>query len=299
MQPLINYAIRAVFELNDPVDGAVKEVQDTRNISLIPVIGPSPPLATEDFPGEFVLKSTKLLAKIPYANPFGAMTISMNEPSALVFNSDSQNATTLGFLKLTLKPSNSVGSSAAPRVLKCTIWSQIHVKTFFSTMPLCGMPNYSMLERKSGLRIESRYIDLQTRKISARSWIPEEQSLPGATPEAGDSLWTTTLVLPICGSSRLLPTFCSTLAALRYALKVRVNIRGFHHFPLGLEIPLQVLYSNDVRNAQASSIVDNNHGGQNVQDAAGSQVSSIFDIFLVRFSFSHCILFLLSSSIAF
>jgi hypothetical protein len=272
MQPLINYAVRAVLELSDPVAGPARELQDIRNIMLIPFIGPSPPLAIEDFPGEYVLESTKLLTKIPSMNSFGEMSISMNEPSALVFTGDSQNATTLGYLKLILKPTNGVGNSIVPRALKCTIWSQIHVKTFFSTIPLYGMPNYSMLERKSGLRIESRYINLQTRKISAHSWIPEEQSPPGATREPRDALWATTLVLPVCGSSRLLPTFCSTLAALRYALRVRVNIGGFHHLPLALEIPLQVLYCNGMRNAQ---------------DATGSQVPGIFDIFLVRFSFSY------------
>jgi hypothetical protein len=280
MQPLISYAIRAVLELRGPVAGLLRELQDTRNILLIPFTGPSPPLAIDDFPGEYVVESKTLLTKIPYRNSFGEMSISMNEPSALVFTGGTPNATTLGYMNLILKPVNGVGSSNAPEPLKCTIYSQIHVKIFYSTMPLRGMPTYSMLKGKSGLRVQSRYINLQTRKIRAHSWRPDERPKPGGNREIKDS-WTTILVLPICGSSRLLPTFCSTLAALRYALRVRVNIGGFHHSPIALEIPLQVLSCSDVRNVRGNSISENNFDDRNVQDAVGLQGSGNFDTFQV------------------
>ncbi len=279
MQPLINYAIRAVLEIHDPVAGSLREVQDTRNILLVPFIAPSPPLATEDFPGEYILESTKLLTKIPYRNPFGEISISMNEPSALVFTGDSPNATTLGNMKLILKPANRAEKSTVPGPLpgplKCTIHSQIHVIRFYSTMPFYEVPTYSMLKRKNGLRVESQYIDLQTRKMSAYLWRLEEQPRTGGNQELRDWLWTTTLALPVCGPSRLLPTFCSTLAALRYALSVRVNIKGFYHSPIVLEIPMQVLCCRGVRN---------------VQEAVSPQLTADFDPFQVSLQMS-CSLF--------
>jgi hypothetical protein len=67
--------------------------------------------------------------------------------------------------------------------------------------------------------------------------------------------WATTLKMPICSPKRLLPTFCSALAALRYTLRVRLHVRGMYHSPFTLDVPLQVLSCREGENAGDESIV--------------------------------------------
>jgi hypothetical protein len=99
-QPLINYAIRAVVKFPHLAGGTPAEVQKTRGIRLIPVTEIWPPLATEDFPGEYTV-STKSLTRIPFRRLFGEMSVSMDEPSVLRLIDGSPSASTLGCLRLT------------------------------------------------------------------------------------------------------------------------------------------------------------------------------------------------------
>jgi hypothetical protein len=274
MQPLISYALRAVAEFRGRVTEPSLEVQDTREIKLIPFTEIGPPLATEDFPGEYTSTSTKSLAKTPFGGLFGEMSISMNEPSPLRFTDVSPSADTLGYLRIVLRRVDATASNSEPRRLTCTIRSGIHVKMLSSTMPLRGMPSYSMLKTEKQLRLRASCIDLQTRKIDAHSWDREGAHQPGGDREPRASIWATTLILPIC-SRRLPPTFCSTLAALRYALRVRLDIRGMYHSPFALEVPLQVLYCMEEGNAR-DLMVDDHYIQQNVHDTSG--VSGILQV---------------------
>jgi hypothetical protein len=270
MQPLISYAICAVAEFRGRVTDPSLEVQDIREIKLIPFTEIGPPLAIEDFPGEYTSISTKSLAKTPFGGLFGEMSISMNEPSALRFTEVSPSACTLGYLRIVLRCVGAPANNAEPRRLMCTIHSGIHVKTLSSTTPLRGMPSYSMLKTEKQLRIRACCIDLQTRKIDAHSWGREGGHQPSGDREPQASIWATTLILPIWCPSRLPPTFCSTLAALRYALRVRLDIRGMYHSPFTLEVPLQVLYCREEGNARGDLVVDNRYNQQNVHDLSGA-----------------------------
>jgi hypothetical protein len=253
MQPLISYAIHAVVEFHGLATGPSVKAQTAREIMLIPFTEISPPMATEDFPGEYTSISTKSLTKMPFGRLFGEMCISMNEPSALRFNDGSPSANTLAYLRLVWRPVDAATNHIGPRRLTCTIRSGIVVKEIYSTIPLREVPSYAMLKTEKCVRARSSYIDLQTRKMEADSWIFEGQPQPGRNGKSRGSAWATTLILPICGPKRLLPTFCSALAALRYVLRVHLDIRGIYHSPFTLEVPLQVLYCRDVGSARVGS----------------------------------------------
>ena len=276
MQPLISYAIRAVAEFRGCVPEPSPEVQDTREIKLIPFTEIEPPLAIEDFPGEYTSTSTKPLAKTPLGGLFGEMSISMNEPPALRFTDVSPSAGTLGSLRIVLRHVDAPAVNAEPKRLTCTINSGILVKMFSSTMPLRGMPSYSILTTEKQLRLRACCIDLQTRKIDAHSWKREAGHQPGGEGEPQSSIWATTLILPICSPKRLPPTFCNTLAALRYALRVRLDIRGMYHSPFKLEVPLQVVYCREEGNARGDLIADDHYNQQNVRNLCG--VSGVLQV---------------------
>ena len=290
MQPLINYVIHAVVNFGGLVRGDFVKVQNTREIMLIPFTEIAPPLSTEDFPGEYTSISTQSLTKIPFGGLFGELSISMDEPSALRFSDSFPNASTLGYLTLALRLVDTVANNIRPKRLTCTIRSGVLVKEAFSTMPLRGMPSYFMLNTEKCLRARSCYIALQTRKIDLHSWESKSHPRPGRNEESQDSTWVTSLILPICCSRRLLPTFCSALAALRYVLRVHLNIKDMYHSPLTLEVPLQVVYCRRVENAGADSIVNDDHDQPNIHDFPGTLQVSYSD------SMAVCLILLMHHS---
>jgi hypothetical protein len=105
------------------------------------------------------------------------------------------------------------------------------------------------------MQVRHCYINLQTRKVDVQSWRPEGRHQPSEDQVAHGCTWATTLKMPICSPKRLLPTFCSALAALRYTLRVRLHVRGMYHSPFTLDVPLQVLSCREGENAGDESIV--------------------------------------------
>jgi len=77
MQPFIHYNIRAVVRYRDVVIGPSVEMQESREILLIPFTEASPPLEIQDFPGEFFPISTRTLKSSRLAGAFGEMSISI------------------------------------------------------------------------------------------------------------------------------------------------------------------------------------------------------------------------------
>lgn len=253
MQPLIDYILQAVVHFDGLVPGPPVKVQSAREIMLVPFTEIGPPLATEDFPGEYTSISTRSLSKIPFGGLFGEMSISMDEPPALRFSEGLLSARSLGYLKLILRPKDDVANTIKQRRLKCTIKSGIVVKVFSSMTPLHGMPTYSMLQTDKYLRVRARHVSLQTRRVDVFLSKADGQPLPGGSRERQDFTWTTSLYLPIY-STKLLPTFCSTQAALCYALRVQLNFSGVYHSPFVLNVPLQVLHCKEAETVRVGWI---------------------------------------------
>jgi hypothetical protein len=63
-----------------------------------------------------------------------------------------------------------------------------------------------------------------------------------ASPQQGK--WTATLEIPIKSDTRLLPTFCASIAARLYTIIVRVKVGGVRRESFDLEVPLQVIHSS-------------------------------------------------------
>ncbi|KAH8807988.1 hypothetical protein F5884DRAFT_350626 [Xylogone sp. PMI_703] len=261
MQPLISYNLHASADFHSQVIGPVT-IQNTCEIRLMPFTQVKPPLAAEDFPGEYSFSETKALTKLPFGGSFGDMTISMKEPAALRFKQGSSGGHTAGYLKLALKSSGALAKISKSRRLMCTIRSGILVKVFSSVAPLSGMPSSSMSETDKRLRLQASHLSLPTRKIEVYLEKSDNERTDGESKDAQCSTWTATLTLPIACTKTLLPTFCSRLAALRYAFKVHLDIKGVYHLPLSLEVPLQVLYCGhegghlDCDSTYSSELVD-------------------------------------------
>ncbi len=131
--------------------------------------------------------------------------------------------------------------------------SCIQVKTFYSTIPLVGMPSDHLCRASRHLHVRSEPIILVSRKASLCTYDLTDEPLQQDKGYDCHSAPLKAILLPIDVAQNLLPTFCSLLAARRYVLRVNLRIKGIHHPPLVLDAPLQVCHSS-------SSAVHLDHG---------------------------------------
>lgn len=257
MQPLISYNIRATAELKNNSAGNMN-LQKILEVKLIPFTEISPPLAVEDFPQEYTFNLTRSLTKIPFGGKCGDLWISMNEPPALRFTDRSTNANTTNQLKLMLTGGSGLITDKGAKHLTCVIRSGILVKIFSSTTSLSGMPSYSMIKTKQGIQAQLSYIELPTRKLNVQ--LNETDDQDKQFPR-----WATSITLPIECPRTLVPTFCCRLAAVRYAFKIHIDIKGMYHLPMSLEVPIQVLYHGETEADRG--LTDSTRHGNEMVDA--------------------------------
>ena len=244
MQPLIEYAVRSRATVYVPGGPQTVQVQRSRKIVLIPFTELAPPLEQEDFPGEFRSSSVTVLRKHPFVTPIGELTVAMDEPEPLKIWSGCERNCGKAWVKLIFQPSRTTQSRACKARWECSIDSYVRVKTFYSTMPLVEMPSDCLLRSNRHLRGHSELIALEPRKadLNLDDFINEPSE--GHLQSTEHINYSTKLLLPIDVADKLLPTFCTLLAARRYAFRVSVRIKGLIHQSAILEVPLQVCYCN-------------------------------------------------------
>ena len=244
MQPLIEYAVRSLVTVHVPGGPRNVQVQRSRKFVLIPFTELAPPLEQADFPGEFKSSSGTVLRKHPFAAPIGELSVDMDEPEPLRILSEGGKNCGKAWVKLAFRPSRTTQSRACRARWECSIDTHVRVKTFYSTIPLGEMASNRLLRTNRHLRARSELIALESRKadLSLCAFISEASDEDLQSTE--HITYSTKLLLPIDVADNLLPTFCTPLAARRYAFRVSLRIKGLSHRLLVLEVPLQVCYCN-------------------------------------------------------
>lgn len=243
MQPSIEYSIRSIATFHFPGQRNNFDVSSSRKLKLIPFTQVGPPLEQEDFPGEFKASATAMLRTRPLASSCGVVSISMREPEPLRMLNNSISSCGKSWIKFAFRPL--CDNQSCPKRWTCKLDSQIQIKTFYSTVPMCEMASCDLLKRNSHTRLRSSYTCEKTRRVDLLLQEQEEASPEKRSEHGGTRTYSATMLWPI-GQANLLPTFCSPLAARRYSLQIRVRIEGFSHHQLSLEAPLQVHYCNPI-----------------------------------------------------
>ncbi|KXL43825.1 hypothetical protein M433DRAFT_275693 [Acidomyces richmondensis BFW] len=243
MQPLVEYGVRTLVTVHISNNLNKVQVQQFRKFALIPITEPTPPIEQADFPGEFKPVSTTVLRKHPLAAPIGELCIAMDEPEPLRVLGDANHNCSKAWVKLLFKPSKAMESRAYQEQWRCTLNSQIRVKTFYSTMPLNEMASNGLLRANRHLRFRSELVSLESRKTDLYLRTFSTEFYEG-NQNPYNVAYSSKLLLPIVVADSLLPTFGSLLVARRYALIVSLRIEGLSHQPLLVEVPLQVCYVN-------------------------------------------------------
>ena len=248
MQPLIEYAVRAVVTVPAPASPHSTELQQSHKFIFIPFTELDPPLEQADFPKEFTRSSASRLRKRSLASPIGEFSITMDEPEPLRILNVGGKDCGRAWIRLAFQPSLITDSQPRLERWECVLESQVRIKTFYSTMPLHEMASNCLARANRHLRVRSEVIGLKPRDANLHLSTFTREPIDGDLRPPGRFLYSSRLLLPIDVADDLLPTFCSLMAARRYTLRVSLTIKGLHHQPMQVEVPLQVCYCNYTEN---------------------------------------------------
>jgi hypothetical protein len=288
-QPSISYHLRALVKFAELEQHLPRPIETSIPIVIMPHTEEFPPTEVNDFPTEFKVQEERELRQSLFGRILGIMTISMQEPRALIYDFSSKRGSTEGHLTLEFQSPVLDDAYQSLQSIKFTIYSLVRVKTFYSTKSFPKLPSQSFLSQRGDARMRDDIIKLETRTISGISWgfqydklkhtlsseapvLPNEEP-PNSLSEHDDGpklafetnllpqqpqgRWIAKITHPINIESRLLPTFCSSIVARLYSVVLRVKTSGIRRESFDLEVPLQVVHmspdglSNETQHAEA------------------------------------------------
>jgi hypothetical protein len=173
-------------------DTGAKGSQETfLPVTVAPYTEELPPTETDDFPMEFKERETKVLRPSLLGNPLGAMKVSLQEPSALAYDTRSTHSHTTALLRLEFE-SASPSSNNVPKSLQglsFTVFPLVRVKRFYSVKSFPRLPSQSLLDSFSDMRLRDGIIKLETQHVRDASWgyrfNPESQATATQASLAG------------------------------------------------------------------------------------------------------------------
>lgn len=270
-QPSITYFLRATVSFATGVQQNHSLLETFLPVTIVPYTEELPPTETNDFPMEFKERDSKILQRLYLGGSFGTMSVSLQEPPALIYDVSSTGARTSALMRLEFE-----STTASPRdvpkslqELSFTVFSLIRVKTFYSVKSFLRLPSQSLLESFNGMRLRDGIVKLETQRVRDVSWgyrygsNPRNISTPGSqigpsvshkevssnnnqhasTTDEPTGKWISNWTSPVEVEGRLLPSFCSSLVARFYTLIVRVKVAGCRQETFDLEVPLQVIHT--------------------------------------------------------
>lgn len=243
MQPLIMYTLEASLTAV-PSDSALRicRYHGEKEIEIQPCREASPPLDVADYPGDFQLCAKSCLRTRTLKGGIGALYLSATEPAALVVNTESPRATTVATARLHYLPGAAARQSGWPYEWSCEVSTSIRSTTFYSTRKTTKMQTLCEASQFPCGAVRIDDLDSETRILSPLAWRQNHlASNGGVRLEERNLPWVTTLSIPVSASKCLLPTFATEFASRRYALVLRVRMRGIRHRVLDVEVPLQVI----------------------------------------------------------
>jgi len=249
-----------------------------REIIIMPPSFPAPPLMISAYPEEYRTSSAQWLKKHYLGKTLSQVRASAEEPSPLDLSTTASRATTIAHVAL------EVGSSSESNIAMVDkknwtvcVKSFLRSRTFYTTKLLESVPNLYDLGKNPLLQLSTGVSDGETREISGLRWY-------SVSAAAGRPQWRSDLRIPISYFKNLLPTFLNPLSARRYSLVLQIEILGFKHSPVILEVPIQVVKTSSefqtvpsyTLPGQVDGIPEIHHINAGLSDIAPPQYVDIF-----------------------
>ncbi|CZT42392.1 uncharacterized protein RSE6_02266 [Rhynchosporium secalis] len=269
-QPSITYFLRAAVSFAGGSQQNCTLLETFLPVTIAPYTEELPPTETNDFPMEFKERESKILQRSYLGGTLGTMSVSLQEPPAIIYNVSSTGTSTSALLRLEFE-STSASPRNVPKILQglsFTVFSLIRVKTFYSVKSFPRLPSQSLLESFNEMRLRDGIVKLETQLIRDVSWdfrydsndnnatlASQYEPFPihkavlriskrnASTTNELTGKWISNWTIPIEVEGRLLPTFCTSLVARFYTLIVRVKVARARQEMFDLEVPLQVIHA--------------------------------------------------------
>lgn len=271
-QPLICYDVVAEAEVLART-GLATSISTNKEIHIRVRGVANPPLATEDFPAEFVERQLRLCRPNRWKVETFAMTLISSEPSAILLTEKDDFGSTLCKIDVRVQDTRPrVNLDRLKRVL-CEVRLEVApilvLKTFYATRPFPQMPGRAMIVPGGPDAIHQERLILDSFKSGPSSWHIFGDSQSSSTLESrhvrdshghdkvanssnqavseacGPVTFQSIISTPVKVPGKLHPSFCSAVASRQYSLILRCKVKGVHSKDFALEVPVQILYAAD------------------------------------------------------
>ncbi|RFU24422.1 hypothetical protein B7463_g11920, partial [Scytalidium lignicola] len=223
-QPMIIYFIRVKALRTDRPVGNIVSSTEKREINIMPYTPIAPPLVMEAFPGEYISYVATPLRLQRWRRSLGTLKISAAEPPPLNIVSNGPRLSSLIVLSVIFEPDRGLDFDMQ------------------DTQKMEQVPSLIASKRNPYLRYVEKKKEAEIREYDKIFWRKECEPSFLSRSSSKETWYSTTIMVPINVTKPLLPTFLNPLAARRYALVIRLSIKGVSHRPLELVLPIQVIY---------------------------------------------------------
>ncbi|KAK0115549.1 hypothetical protein ONS95_000174 [Cadophora gregata] len=279
---IVDYAVRVKVVRNRERDNKDMVLVDgLRRIHIVPAVAEAPPLNIRLADKDYTLSKTKSLKKGMFSGKLGKITVSAEQPGALVIPAPASKTTvlptTMATINLRFDPHDA--SSQPPRLGGLT--TKIKSTTFFSTRPAVDFPAHfsQQIHFETTRGIYDTSVSLSSRCVESVAWTQQcaspayrrgsssstsssdDHSDCAQSPSEKSSIYyTASIVVPITlpASKRWIPTFHSCITSRAYIIGFSLTIHtpgtGVPASTVNLHVPVQI--AADANNDRRASLTD-------------------------------------------
>jgi hypothetical protein len=260
----VHYAIKVKVLRNGDHDGKdAVLIERMKKLRIVPAQAELPPMNILTGNTDFVLSKTKTLRKGMFSGKLGKITVSAEQPSAIILPSPSSNstlpATAMATLNLRFDPQDT--SSQPPRLGGLT--TKIKASTFYSARPAEFLPSHHTMSTHFDMirGIYDTSVSLSSRCVEAVSWT-KHNAAPAYTrrnsassssssdcsddAKPGSEYYSATVLVPITlpSTKTWVPTFHSCIVSRTYTIDLNLSIHtpgnGVPASNVSLHLPIQI-----------------------------------------------------------
>jgi len=280
---IVDYGVRVKVLRSRDRDGKdMVLAEGMKKVQIIPAVAEAPPMNIRVADKDYVLSKTKSLKKGMFSGKLGKITVSAEQPGALVIPSPTATTatqpTTMATVKLRFDPYDA--SSQPPRLggLKTKIKST----TFFSTRPAVDFPAHfsQQVHFETTRGIYDTSVPINSRCVESVAWTQQCSSpaysrrgsststsssddCPSDNPHTpgtkeNNTYYTARILVPITlpASKHWIPTFHSCILSRAYCIDLSLTIHtpgtGVPASTVSLHVPVQI--AADGNNGRRASV---------------------------------------------
>jgi hypothetical protein len=263
----VTYSIKVRIVRNRERDGEERVlVEGSKKILIVPASAEEPPISVTQTDKEYTLSKTKSLKKGMFSGKLGKITVSADQPNALILPAPSSSpcvpVTTMATVNLRFDPHES--TSQPPKLGGLT--TKIKASTYYAARPAVLFPTHlNMVQQFESTRgVYDTTLPLSSRCVEAVSWTKHTPSPAyirrnSASSSSSDSdcslppstskdkpYYTAEILVPITlpTSKAWVPTFHSCILSRTYTIEHSLTIHtpgaGVPASTVSLRLPVQI-----------------------------------------------------------